>query len=335
LVKRYRARCSGTISWSIAYISSYGQNSILDDYTTFSPSSGTLTGSSEDAYIHVSIDTNSLSPGTTYHGGLRVDGTGGLVDYYYFTFTVISTFTPITVSGHKYIFGTNTGLSGWNILLYDSTGATLLLHVLPMEVYIFFHYQCSGSYQIKEILKAGWTAMTPTFAIGSPPAPQKFWVTQLQQLVGSIKLIRISPTSNGLLSQERRPSMVALVCQDGRSRLVGSSTYSDDTDGSGDFTIIIKEPGTYDIKEVLKGGWTMTYPSLYIGSGSDEDVTGYGSVTVGSGDVITGKDFTNFEWATVSGTKTEYGGSGLSGWTIKAVDLPHIQMTQMDLAISQ
>jgi len=63
-------------------------------------------------------------------------------------------------------------------------------------------------------------------------------------------------------------------------KAVGSSTYSDDTDGSGDFTIIIKEPGTYDIKEVLKGGWTMTYPSLYIGSGSDEDVTGYGSVTV-------------------------------------------------------
>ncbi len=92
------------------------------------------------------------------------------------------------------------------------------------------------------------------------------------------------------------------------------------SDVNGLYSFLVKDPGTYKINEVLPTGWTFTDPAAAYtvgpASGSAE-VTGYSSITVASGTNINGKDFKNFQWLTVSGTKKDTSNAGLAGWTIK------------------
>jgi len=90
------------------------------------------------------------------------------------------------------------------------------------------------------------------------------------------------------------------------------SAVTSATDGSYQITGI--KPGTYKVREVLKAGWTQSYPGL-----------GYHEETFQSSDVLTDNDFANWYPATKSGTKYEdldadgvidAGESGLPGWTM-------------------
>jgi hypothetical protein len=94
-------------------------------------------------------------------------------------------------------------------------------------------------------------------------------------------------------------------------------TGADDwPDGYYEFTVT--SAGEYTIAETLQAGWTATSPVYQVGDPvTTMDVQGY-SFTATSGDPdITGKDFINFEWLTVSGVKEDTEGNGLPGWTIK------------------
>jgi hypothetical protein len=95
--------------------------------------------------------------------------------------------------------------------------------------------------------------------------------------------------------------------------------------GTGVYSYTNVDPGKYIVCEVLKSGWTQSYPS---GAGNDvgcPDGKGY-AVTLLSGDLEhTGKDFGNWAPGSVEGYKfldenanTEWddGEPGLEGWTI-------------------
>jgi serine-aspartate repeat-containing protein C/D/E len=101
------------------------------------------------------------------------------------------------------------------------------------------------------------------------------------------------------------------------------------TDANGDYTLSL-EPGKYVIVETTKGhpGWFQSYPTNDVLAPHVSNV-GHGgyALTIHAGDHLTGKDFGNYQNATITGTKFEdknhngYQDSyekGLYGWTIEA-----------------
>jgi len=74
-------------------------------------------------------------------------------------------------------------------------------------------------------------------------------------------------------------------------------------------------PGDYELREVLQGGWMQTHPNPV--------------ASPASGDVITDKDFGNYQLGSIGGIKFEdldgngfkdAGEEGLDGWTIELID---------------
>jgi len=102
----------------------------------------------------------------------------------------------------------------------------------------------------------------------------------------------------------------------------GDSYATCTTSGGGYYSFTVTEPGSYSIKEVLKAGWTKTSPGHEVGDPvNDIEVDGY-TFTAESGEDVTNKDFTNFEWFEVTACKYDdktgdgYTGDDtpLSGW---------------------
>jgi len=67
------------------------------------------------------------------------------------------------ISGYKYRGATSEeGLSGWTIQLKDSNGAVIKTTTTGTDGYYEFCGLTSGSYQVCEVLKTGWKALSPT-----------------------------------------------------------------------------------------------------------------------------------------------------------------------------
>ncbi len=218
-------------------------------------------------------------------------------------------------------------IEGWPMKIYND-GNLYDETTTDADGYYEFEIKDPGDYAIKEVLPTDWTAIWPVQQVGPDSGDTEvqgygFTVVSGEDVMDRIfvnfEWATIAGTKTEYGGSELSGWTIKAVC--------GATVYSDDTDSNGDYLITVKLPGEYDIMEVLKGGWTMTLPSEYVGSGSDEDVVGYEDVTIGSGDALTGKDFENFQWASICGRKfLDTNGDGLlndgstnvlTGWTMK------------------
>ncbi|MEK7628059.1 MAG: SdrD B-like domain-containing protein [Patescibacteria group bacterium] len=105
----------------------------------------------------------------------------------------------------------------------------------------------------------------------------------------------------------------------------GTYTNSNNTNESGDYLFLVP-PGTYRVCESPEPSWYQSFPTSNYNcndEGSSYD-NGY-EITVEAGDVVTGKDFGNYQRGTIAGVKwhdanangtVEDGENGLEGWTI-------------------
>lgn len=218
---------------------------------------------------------------------------------------------------------------GWPMKIYKD-GSLYDETTTGGDGYYEFEIKDPGDYAIKEVLPTGWTSVWPVQEVGPDSGDTEvhgyaFNVVSGKDVPDRIFINFEWATIAGTKTEYGGGGLsgwtIRAVC--------GATVYSVETDSNGDYLITLRLPGHYDIVEVLKGGWTMTLPSEYVGSGSDEDVVAYADVIVGSGDTLTEKDFENFKWLTISGMKfedidgdgcKEAGEPALSGWVIRLYD---------------
>lgn len=80
--------------------------------------------------------------------------------------------------------------------------------------------------------------------------------------------------------------------------------HDEDTTGpDGQYELIAKYPGDYSVYEAVKDGWTLVYPDKEEAQYGPDEYLGYEVTIESSGEAVTGLDFWNFEWMTVSGYK--------------------------------
>ena len=112
---------------------------------------------------------------------------------------------------------------------------------------------------------------------------------------------------------------------DGVDESVTQPEVSTLTNATGDYSFLLT-PGMYRVCEAPQASWYQSVPTTNVGCAGF--VNGY-TVTVAAGEVLTGQDFGNYRYGTISGTKwqdddldgTINGGeTGLNGWMIKVYD---------------
>jgi len=237
-------------------------------------------------------------------------------------------FQWLTVYGHKYVDGTTTGLSDWHMQLYKGGSQYGSDAVTDSNGAYSFTVKDPGTYSIKEVLKDKWTETSPvlTYSPGDGSTPSVLGYSDIAVTSGTDVSDKDFEnfqwtTVSGVIKNTSGNFLSGWTIElYGSGGLYASTTTAAST---GAYSFTVKDPGTYSIKEVLKDKWTETSPILTYspGDGSTPSVLGYDGVVVGSGATITGKDFTNFKWLTVSGHKYEYGfcdnfeDGDASGWT--------------------
>jgi hypothetical protein len=216
-------------------------------------------------------------------------------------------------------------LDAWTIRLYDGN-TKIGEDVTDPDGLYEFDVISTGPFEIREVLKDGFTAVKPVLQV---PAAADEEVTGYSFIANGPRDIDCKDFWNFEWA-----TIAGTKTEYGKSGLAdwtikavdGAKIYSDDTDSNGNYLIVVKQPGTYDIMEVLKAGWTMTSPSTHIGGATDEDVTGYADQTIASGQSMINKDFVNFEWASICGVKFkdnsgngvwDDGDKGMNQWLIK------------------
>jgi hypothetical protein len=213
-----------------------------------------------------------------------------------------------------------------DVCIYTSTETDSLGHYS-------FTVKDPGTYSVKEVLKAEWTATYPTYQVGDPVNTMDVTGYSGITVSSGVDVTGIDFWNFKWLtvSGYKYVDGTTTGLKDWTFKLYkGVDLYdtavSQDSPNLGLYSFTVKDPGTYNIKEVLKAGWTATSPTYQVGDPvNTKEVTGYSSITVASGTDVTGKDFKNFKWLKVSGYKyLDYDGTKatdftLPDWTIKLV----------------
>jgi len=190
-----------------------------------------------------------------------------------------------------------------------------------------------GIYEIRECLKAGWTMTLPVLQVGDSMDTEAIVDSGLTFTSGEEKRgWHIANWEWMTISGHKYISETTTPLAGWHMQLIKDAVQVGAdavTDSNGYYEFLIKEPGTYDIMEVLQDRWTEISPILYYsaGDGSTISVLGYPGIAVVSGTDVTGKDFENFQWLTICGIKfNDHNGNGIvdwssdnemDGWTIK------------------
>ncbi|MFW9975287.1 MAG: hypothetical protein ACFFDQ_08490, partial [Candidatus Thorarchaeota archaeon] len=262
-------------------------------------------------------------------------------------------FKWFTITGHKYLDYDGTqpidlGLGDWEIQLYRNTElylSTMTSSEASTIGYYEFIVKTPGVYEIKEVLKDKWTQTAPVLIYspgdGTTPsvlgyylglvtsgvdiAEKDFWNFQWLSISG-YKYLDYDGTKP---DDTPLDNWMIELYQTGQALSYDSMLTLQD----GSYTFTVKYPGCYQIKEVLKDKWTETAPILTYspGDGSTPSVLGYDLGLVTSGVDISGKNFWNFQWLTISGHKyLDYNGNqptdvALDNWRIELYRTGQVQ----------
>jgi protocatechuate 3,4-dioxygenase beta subunit len=180
-----------------------------------------------------------------------------------------------------------------------------------------------GTWKVREVAQAGWNQSYP--AGGYYEEEFTYYSVYEHNDFGNWK----PATKSGMKFEDLNANGIkdALESDAGLSGWTIYVDYNDNgqldagepsavTAADGTYTITGIKPGTYKVREVLKPGWTVSYPAL-----------GYYAETFKSSDVKTGNDFGNWYPATKSGYKWhdlnadgvwDDGEPALKDWTIQA-----------------
>lgn len=243
--------------------------------------------------------------------------------------------TKASISGTKYEDanqdGTKepdeSGLEGWSINLKQNSSVLSTQVTDSSGQYRFADLQ-SGSYELEEVSKPGWTPAAPPGGIHQidlAPGQESagvdfgnFRQPEENATKSSLSGAKFEDSDgNGLWDQGEAglEGWTIELKQSGRS--IGTTT----TGSGGEYKFGGLSPGDYEVSEVAQAGWTQTHPA-----------NGTYRLNIGSGEVVPGLDFgnlrgeTNKTSASISGQKFEDADKdgarddsekGLGGWTIE------------------
>jgi hypothetical protein len=206
---------------------------------------------------------------------------------------------------------TRVGLSGWTITLSgDASNST----TTNIDGYYEFTGLSSGSYTVTETLKEGWENCTPisigiVLGASENSVNNNFCNRELAQEPGSISGYKWADCNEdsewsgeevGLANWE-----IKLFKKVGAEWVEQTSTKTG-TGGVYSFTHL--EPGEYKVEEVLKTGWTQTFPStgvytFTLGAGEAETNVNFGNHWIGEN----GPQFVGYDDETEGYWQTKYG----------------------------
>jgi len=189
------------------------------------------------------------------------------------------------------------GLDGWTITLTGGNG-TMTTTTAANGSYSFTGL-AAGTYTVTETLQTGWIQTMPstgtytvTIISGDVITGQDFGNFQPGEVYG-MKFNDLN--GNGVNDAESGLGGWTITL----TGLTGTLNTTTAVDGSYSFTGLAA--GNYTVAETSQAGWNQTMPS-----------TGTYTVTIKSGDVITGQDFGNFQPGKISGMKfLDLNGNGI------------------------
>lgn len=206
------------------------------------------------------------------------------------------------------------GLGGWHIVLSNGIAVPDTVATDSLGSYSFTNLG-PGTYQVREILQAGWIRILPpspgTYTVivtsGTSISGENFCNSQSGAIRGTI----FNDVNGNGVKDTGEPSLPNWLI-----RLTGVRMDSVLTDSSGNYTFINLTPGNYVVTGQLQTGWLRTLPGA----------PGNYALTIIGGTDATEKDFGNFQLGTISGIKfndvsengiRDNGEPGLSSWRIR------------------
>ena len=222
-----------------------------------------------------------------------------------------------TISGTKYDSLGNK-LAGWTMQLVSClTGFTGCSDVLGASTvtdgngFYIFDNLITGFYQVREILKAGWTQITHPGNITINPGTQSTGNDFVNFKNVSVTACKKVDADGDIATTDDQSNKLGWTVNllDGNGGVLDTQTTGD----NGCHTWTDLGPGSYGVSEATSSTWTALTPTSY----------NFGAVTGGSDYVYT---FVNFQNISISGHKfNDLNGNGvwdkpaeagLSGWTI-------------------
>ncbi len=211
------------------------------------------------------------------------------------------------------------GLPSWKINL-EQNGAAVKTDTTGSNGEYEFQNVNLGTYTLKEVMRAGWTATTPTG--GSK---------QVQVAAGQTVTVDFGNRGSGSISGSKfddqnsdkswnKPKEPGLPGWTIELYYKGTQIATATTGPNGAYSFSSLGPGDYEIHEAVKAGWTQTSPP-----------NGFHVIKLPPNSAVVARDFGNHKSAppasgSISGIKFDDkngngvknpGEQGLSGWTIK------------------
>lgn len=282
------------------------------NYTFSSMTSGTyiVSGQVQSGW------TQTLPPSSGTYTVTITSGTNSTGnDFGNFQFGSISGMKFVDLNGNGIKDNGEGGLQGWQIKLSGSASGNTTTDANGNYV---FSNLLVGTYTVTEVSQNGWTQSFPSS--GSYSIVVSSGTNATNKDFGNFQASSITGTKFNDVNKNGARDLGEPGLSGWRIRLSKNSVPVDSalTDGSGNYSFVGLVPGAHTVSEASQIGWEQTFPSP----------SGQYSLALTSGSVITGKDFGNFQPASISGIKfNDINGNGqrdtsdpvLSGWRIRLI----------------